>query len=523
MLVIVAADFGILSAQESLLSEQAEYSDFLALVGLADKPTLNYRTLSDDVWESSPSIDNAYVAGLPGEMHQAGSIEYRFYGPTMFTSYNTAFPHGSNDGALWQGVGLNLSAEAGIRLEASGFEATLKPRISWCQNEDFDTMPSAYNGQTYADYGITSIDLYQRPGDESEYFFDWGDSEIRYTYGKATIGFGTQAIWLGPARLNPILSSNNAAPYPKMDLGLRKTPTILGEVEARFWVGRLTESKWFDDGNDHVLIDGLSLSWAPSFVKGLTFGFHRTLLANWSDSKWSDAFILVNPFNFFGNSNNANEVDQRGSITIDYVIPSVGLETYLEWARNDFSSSLQLFIVDPFHSQAYTIGARKSLYFRSGLRGELNVELTSTEESRDFALEAWDSTFYSHSTVLQGYTNEGQCIGAGIGTGGNSQYLRFSMYYPSGRSTVYIQRRDRNNDYLWAKYRGYTGSDFHLEFSTEFVIGTDASVTLSRHVSARFGLAYDMVFNPLYESWHDAESIPRTNNFYFSSGISLRL
>ena len=39
-----------LPAQEALKSVEEEYYDFLSLQGTVEKPTLNYRTLSDSVW-----------------------------------------------------------------------------------------------------------------------------------------------------------------------------------------------------------------------------------------------------------------------------------------------------------------------------------------------------------------------------------------------------------------------------------------------------------------------------------------
>lgn len=54
-----------------------------------------------------------------------------------------------------------------------------------------------------------------------------------------TLGFGTQAIWLGPAQVNAILHSNNAPTYPKFDAGLRRTEIhipwlnwYIGDIEA---------------------------------------------------------------------------------------------------------------------------------------------------------------------------------------------------------------------------------------------------------------------------------------------------
>ncbi len=36
-----------------------------------------------------------------------------------------------------------------------------------------------------------------------------------------------------------------------------------------------------------------------------------------------------------------------------------------------------------------------------------------------------------------------------MGTGGNSQYFGFSLYYPKGQSTIYINRTNPDLDYSW--------------------------------------------------------------------------
>jgi hypothetical protein len=51
---------GLLYAQEALKSVGVECYDFLALPGIMERPTLNYRTLSDSAW-TIPT--GAYVGG----------------------------------------------------------------------------------------------------------------------------------------------------------------------------------------------------------------------------------------------------------------------------------------------------------------------------------------------------------------------------------------------------------------------------------------------------------------------------
>ncbi|MDY5047112.1 MAG: hypothetical protein SPE87_05125, partial [Treponema porcinum] len=211
-------------SQEALKSTEEEYYDFLSIQGITIRPSLNYRTLSDSEWNFTEKEETAGGTELshPWQNNNLGSkralwqpqeqsesfylkgvpqgIFVKLYGPEWYNSYNTAAPYGQNDGALWQGKGYNTSLTAGVRLEAYGLELTVKPQLCWQENREFDIMPS----NTDSEYGYfwgygknIGCDAPQRFGDSSFWTFDWGDTEIRYTWHTLTVGLGTQSIWLG--------------------------------------------------------------------------------------------------------------------------------------------------------------------------------------------------------------------------------------------------------------------------------------------------------------------------------------
>ncbi len=481
--LLFLCSFSFLISQEALKSTEEEYYDFLSLSGFAERPALNYRTLSDSEWqikdenhiwknnnlgnkrtlyESDSTETNWFTAGIER------SVKLKLYGPEWFNSYNTKAPYGQNDGAFWQGKGYNTSLTAGARLEAYGFELTLKPQLSFSENREFEYITpnysavdsngnvTVYNGKAskYGYYGVQSIDAPQRFGDSSFWTFDFGDTELRYSWKTFTTGFGTQTIWLGPAQLNPIIHSNNAASYPKFDIGLRKTALYmplfnwyLGDFELRGWWGKLTESDYFDndDSNNNNFISGVAAAYSfPGIFKGLTIGFNRTMLSRWNNINSYGLFRIYVPRMKGGN----DEADQRFSFTFDYLLPSAGLDIYLEWARNDFSPNIDYIIRYPFHTQGWTFGTQKAFNFNSKYGLKILLELTYLECSADYdRLINWYSTFYSHGEILQGYTNRGQWLGAGIGTGGNIQYLGFELFFPKGAATLFFWRNNPDLDY----------------------------------------------------------------------------
>ncbi|WP_238579891.1 capsule assembly Wzi family protein [Treponema endosymbiont of Eucomonympha sp.] len=497
-----------INAQEALKSIEEEYYDFLSLQGLAERPALNYRTLSDSVWALEEGADGN-IAPHPwqGQNFSAfrplfSGVKMRIYGPALFISGNTAAPYGQNDGALWQGRGFNASFTGGIRFEGYGVEATFKPQLAFSQNAAFDIMPPAYSGEIYIGkaeeygyYGIKNIDAPQRFGDKPFFVYDWGDSEVRYLWKTVTAGFGTQSIWLGPAELNPIIHSNNAPSYPKLDIGLRRQAMTIpwgnwyaGDIETRVWWGYLSESDYFDNeaSNDHNLITGFTIAYGfPSLLKGLSLGLNRIMLSKWDAINYTSLFTLLWPV--MESSAGSDESDQRASVTIDYLLPVAGLNIYLEWARNDFSSNIDSILRYPFHTEGYTLGTKKALSVTNMFTGEILLEITKLECSQDYdRLITWSSTFYAHSIILQGHTNGGQWLGAGIGTGGNSQYLGFKLYFPQGYGQVFVQRRNPDLDYTYfidSKNHGEYDAEWNIRafldfgFSNLYYIAPDLSIS----------------------------------------------
>lgn len=451
-------------AQEALKSIEEEYYDFLSLTGAAERSTLNYRTLSDSEWqvtdenhlwkdnnlgtkrtlyESDSTETNWFTAGIDR------SVKLKLYGPEWFNSYNTKAPYGQNDGALWQGKGYNTSLTAGARLEAFGFEATFKPQVSWSQNREFDYMPGVY-GSEYSYFWKGNIDLVQRYGDSSFWTFDWGDTEIRYSWNNFTAGFGFQSPWLGQAFLNPMLGSNNAGTYPKFDIGLRKTKIYmpytdwyLGEIEGRAWLGYLTESDYFDNDstNDHRQLTGFSVAYSPSILPELTISINKISLARWDEKSAK----YLNPLY------DSNEVeDQKVSFGADLLFPTVGFEVYGELGIDD--SNARGF-ANPFHTAIYTVGAKKELSFfrrfqKFNIRPEIIFEWSNFEMSQDFQLQWNYMGYYSHSLIAQGYTQNGQILGAGSGYFGNSQYIALRTYFSKGTVTLFLHYNRPDTNYL---------------------------------------------------------------------------
>ena len=530
------------SAQEALKSTEEEYYYFLSLTGQAVRPTLGYRTLSDSEWkitdenhiwsennlgtkytlyENENPAENWFTNGIDQ------SVKVKIYGPEWFNSYNTAAPYGQNDGALWQGKGYNTSLTAGARLEGYGFELTFKPQLSFSQNKEFDLADnSAYYTNKYAyvwGYGNNvGADAPQRFGDSSFWTYDWGDTEARWSWHTFTLGFGTQAIWLGPAWLNPVLHSNNAPTYPKVDVGLRKTEIYmpffdwdLGAIEGRLWTGYLSESDYFDEdsSNDHNMIHGLSMSYAPSFLPGLTLTANRICLVKWKMSNLK--YVIPKSENTYVGDTSGNGEDQKMSVSADWLFPKVGFEVFGEVGVDDYTSLEYYFE----RTLTYTVGLKKYIRIseKYNLNGEIIFEWNNTEMSQDFQWQ-WAYNFGFHHQITQGYTNRGQWIGSGSGYGGNSQYLGFKIYHTQGNITIFVQHVNPDMNYIYSQAisRVANWAETMETFRPKSIwnYGISTSYFLTHNLLINGVFVYSKILNPCYYS-----SVLKTDNISLACSV----
>ena len=528
---------GALISQEVIGTAEEKYFDFLALRGLVQSPTLNFRTLSDNVWNIGGTISHPWQEQNLGYFQPLfDDFSVRVYGPDLFMSVNTAAPYGHNDGVLWQGRGFNTRLRGGARVEGRGLELTFMPHFAFSQNAYFSIMPSPHDSKFGYIWGYApnvGADAPQRFGDRPFFAWDFGDSEIRYTWRNFTVGFGTQAIWLGPAFKNPILHSNNAPTYPRFDIGLRRQPIILpglawyiGDIEARLWTGRLTGSDFFnyDDSNRHTMFHGAAFAYAPSFLPGLTFFANWVNLMHW---EWRNLRHFL-PFSSELRGNRL-ESDMKASFGFSLAFPQVGFEMFFEMGIDDHTHWLH----HPFHSTVYTGGFRKALRLipQRNIYGLIKFEFNWMEMTQGFQLQ-WPYSFYFHHQMSRGYTNRGQWLGNGVSPGGNSQYLSFTVFYPQGNSTIFISRNNPDNNYIWAKAvnaeaaAGNLNYLYYRSFRANFLLGINKNYFLNTNFLLFGGITYNLIFNPLYY-YSRLPGLDRNNvhrhNFSFQLGIRLLL
>ena len=131
----------------------------------------------------------------------------------------------------------------------------------------------------------------------------------------------------------------------------------------------------------------------------------------------------------------------------------------------------------------YTAGIRKFMpIFHGKSHFFIGMEITRLElpdprlvftPNSPFGLPLTNS-WYTASDITQGYTNNGQVIGAWIGPGSNSQTIQFGWMKASKKIIITGQRVQHNNDFY---YYNYLTNDLRSNYQNPNKHWADVSAT----------------------------------------------
>lgn len=441
--------------------------------------------------------------------------------PELKGTLNTGYAWGNNDGAWWQGRGLNGQFSTGIDFNTEYFSLVLNPVLFYSMNSDYKLFSKYWNSD-FPEGSWSQLDVVQRFGDSSITDFSFGQSSIRGTLNNWSLGFSTENIWLGPAGFNPILLSNNAEGFPHFDLSMDKTETFLGDFEFNVYWGSLSESDYFDNNpdNDTRFTTGLHFSYSPDLITGLSLGFARIAISEMSELTPPVFFTVFEPKILGFTDYGSDRMDQRASLFARWYFEPVNFEVYLEYSKNDFTTSLRNLMFSPEHSQAYTFGFKKSFPIDNKKGFLVNAELTQIIGSMDYLLYTNGvARFYSHHIVSQGHTNSGQNLGSWIGSGSNAQNFKIDFYDQWGMIGLLVSRVGYDLDYSYSKHREPIDDDARIkgnESPNEFTAGLNG-VYLFKNFDIYGSVMFSYYMNKFYIKEND------DINFHFEAGIRYKL
>ena len=203
--------------------------------------------------------------------------------------------------------------------------------------------------------------------------------------------------------------------------------------------------------NDDRYLNGLVLTWQPKWTQGLHLGITRLFYQYKSELTSGPADYLPVIGQLFKKNlpnEDAAKRDQLASVFFRLILPKEKAEVYGEYGRNDHSLDLRDFLLEPEHASAYIVGLKKIFEVNKQNNLELFMEFAHLQNSQTMLLRELEG-WYTHYQVRHGYTNLGQVIGAGIGTGSNSQSFGFNWLKETKQLGVLLERVVRNNDFYY--------------------------------------------------------------------------
>jgi hypothetical protein len=411
---------------------------------------------SSHPWESRVRASDRSGKGL-----QLGVVN-----PVWFSSWNSAIPRGGNDGALWQGRGLNTSLSFGARASYGPLVVQLRPVLVRSQNRDFDLMPYSTGNRSEYTYPLRSLDFVQRYGEDSYAVLDAGDSWLELRLRAFAIGGGHGNQWSGPAVTYPLLFSTNAPGFWHARLGTwRPAHTPIGDVEFKYLAGVLEDSEYYtESSNDKIrTLHHLYFGWSPVALTGLSVGLQRMYIDNEIQNPLKDLRgFLYNPKMF--NPVTIDELNKRSEtgnghrpdnqiITIfaRWQFPDVGFELYGEYGRNDHTQNLRDLRLQPEHARAFLLGFIKIFELDQARFIAFNTEVTQREDTRaglartgPIPKRGYSTLWNAHS--VNPFTHKGQIMGASTGVGDNTQSIRADLFYPEGKIGARVTKIVYNNN-----------------------------------------------------------------------------
>jgi hypothetical protein len=377
--------------------------------------------------------------------------------PEVDVVFNSGFPYGSNDGAVWAGRGMTVALQAGADAHYGPLSLTLYPVAFWSQNSDFRLEPNGQAGD--ARFGDARqpqyIDLPQRFGNGAYARVDPGQSTLRIDYRGVSAGLSTANQYWGPASRYPLLLGNNAAGFPHAFIGTEFPVNLwIGKLQARTVWGRLEQSDYSMAavGREVRLMSGLVAVFTPRGLPGVEVGGGRFFHSIWPKRLLSVA-ALSRPFGSLVKVADADPYDtdpdqradnQLASVFLRWSAPRSGFEVYGEFAREDYNWNARDLILEPDHDSGYLLGFRKAWQKPGGAIVTLRGELVNTQIT-DLATARVQAPFYRHAFLGQGHTNRGQILGAANGYGGGGAFLEWSRYSDRGRWSLSWSRDVRDH------------------------------------------------------------------------------
>ena len=424
--------------------------------------------------------------------------------------FNSHHPYNRNNGSMVPNRGYQHIISGGIHAKIGPLSIQLKPEYLFSENKDFEGFGEGPNGHYPLIWAKwyklwNKIDMPERFGEKSISKTLIGQSSIKLNFKGISLGVSNENIWWGPSIRNSIMMSNQARGFKHITFNTTKPlKTKIGNFEWQVVSGRLESSGYLPansdiqyggtniyvpkinqrgETDDWRYLQGYSITYSPKWISGLSLGFNRWVVMYgalveggypWLEGKrtWFPAFRNL----FRKNDKYENyeaQTDQAAGVFLRWLWKNSNAEIYAEYNHNDSKQNIRDLLLDSDHSRAVTIGLQKIFKINND-DFLFSWEWTQMEQTASRLLRNAGS-WYQHNWVFDGYTNEGEVLGAGIGPGSNSHYFALSRIRKKQKLGIAFEIIDQDNDFYHEAFasasdprRYWKDFNLHLNFSMKY-------------------------------------------------------
>jgi hypothetical protein len=367
------------------------------------------------------------------------NYEFRLTPFNILQKFTSDHPYGYNDGPLNYSKGYQFLVSGGIAMRWRFISLQLRPEFYKTASDNYETG----NGWGAVTNSVTKMIP--------------GQSSLNINLGPITLSAATHNLWTGPGVFNSLILSNNAEGFRHLGIKSNKPlKTSIGNFEFSILSGMLEHlqlqvneiaiRKSFYPNNypnefyynasipfpKYRYINHFIFSFLPKFLPNSIWGFQR-VFQNYLPAKPNSSLNFTNEYfpvfnGIFRTTYTDDEFprDQKFAIFTKMQFLKSNMEVNFEFAYNDGVANFRDLMLRSQRASAYTFGINKLFQLKKNKFISLNFEATRIAELPNY-LVSYASTFYLHGLILEGYTNNEQILGAGVGNGNNKQGFSFSI------------------------------------------------------------------------------------------------
>lgn len=400
-------------------------------------------------------------------------------------------PYDWNDGAMIPAKGWQQYTNFGFQLNWKKLKVQIAPEWVAAQNMPFEGFSADMDQVQWRDYYrfYNHIELPERFGEQPYRKFFTGQSFVQYQINNTLLQISSANKWLGPGFRNALILSNNANGFPHLSISNKKPiSTKLGQLNYEFMWGQLMNNGFpppmsylsfrgnalYAPKEDRQrMFQGMHLQFQPTWLTNLSVGLEQSFVQYNDQLQGLGDYIPVKNIIHLLPNDASKQPIILTAFYFKYNLPVVKAKFYGEFGWNLNRTSFRNWLLQPDKGLGSVLGMSKIFNTTNSHYWEFLAEMTNLQlqtRAEQFST-AVPPSWYLSPTIRQGYTNNGQIIGAGIGPGATSQTIELNWRKGNNRIGLNAERRLHNNDFYVFSFTN--SGDFrrwYVDFATTLKI-----------------------------------------------------